>query len=180
MKNLFQFLAEAGASQASMQASKLNLKSDGHGSWLDSRGNLVATTENGKLKFTTKKVKPKPEGPVQQMAKRRADDDLAGAPLQRKEAPKPKKVETDDEEGAESTGEPLTVAFGRFNPPTLGHGKLLGAAKKAAAGGDVKIYPSRTQDNKKNSLLHYTCLLFLLFDRRIIFLIFIINFLHFY
>ena len=61
MKNLFQFLAEAGASQASMQASKLNLKSDGHGSWLDSRGNLVATTENGKLKFTTKKVKPKPE-----------------------------------------------------------------------------------------------------------------------
>ena len=29
-------------------------------------------------------------------------------------------------------GEPLTVAFGRFNPPTLGHGKLLGAAKKAA------------------------------------------------
>jgi len=68
------------------------------------------------------------------------------------EAPKPKKVETDDEEGAESTGEPLTVAFGRFNPPTLGHGKLLGAAKKAAAGGDVKIYPSRTQDNKKNPL----------------------------
>ena len=152
MKSFFQFLTEAGTSQAATQAAKLNLKSDGHGSWLDSRGNLVATTENGKLKFTTKKIKPKPEGPVQQMAKRRADDDLAGAPLQKKEAPKPKKVETDDEEGAESTGEPLTVAFGRFNPPTLGHGKLLGAAKKAAAGGDVKIYPSRTQDNKKNPL----------------------------
>ena len=152
MKSFFQFLTEAGTSQAATQAAKLNLKSDGHGSWLDSRGNLVATTENGKLKFTTKKIKPKPEGPVQQMAKRRADDDLAGAPLQRKEAPKPKKVETDDEEGAKSTGEPLTVAFGRFNPPTLGHGKLLGAAKKAAAGGDVKIYPSRTQDNKKNPL----------------------------
>ena len=152
MKSFFQFLTEAGTSQASTQAAKLNLKSDGHGSWLDSRGNLVATTENGKLKFTTKKIKPKPEGPVQQMAKRRADDDLAGAPLQRKEAPKPKKVEKDDEEGATSTDEPLTVAFGRFNPPTLGHGKLLGAAKKAAAGGDVKIYPSRTQDNKKNPL----------------------------
>ena len=152
MKSFFQFLTEAGTSQAATQAAKLNLKSDGHGSWLDSRGNLVATTENGKLKFTTKKIKPKPEGPVQQMAKRRADDDLAGAPLQRKEAPKPKKVEKDDEEGATSTDEPLTVAFGRFNPPTLGHGKLLGAAKKAAAGGDVKIYPSRTQDNKKNPL----------------------------
>ena len=42
MKNFFQFLTEAGASQASAQASKLNLTSDGHGSWLDSRGKLVA------------------------------------------------------------------------------------------------------------------------------------------
>ena len=47
MKNFFQFLTEAGASQASAQASKLNLTSDGHGIWLDSRGNLVATTEKG-------------------------------------------------------------------------------------------------------------------------------------
>ena len=70
MKSFFQFLTEAGTSQAATQAAKLNLKSDGHGSWLDSRGNLVATTEKGKLKFTTKKIKPKPEGPVQQMAKR--------------------------------------------------------------------------------------------------------------
>ena len=31
-------------------------------------------------------------------------------------------------------------------------GKLLSAAKKAAAGGDLKIYPSRTQDAKKNPL----------------------------
>jgi len=46
----------------------------------------------------------------------------------------------------------LTVAFGRFNPPTVGHGKLLSAAKKASAGGDLKIYPSRTQDPKKNPL----------------------------
>jgi len=46
----------------------------------------------------------------------------------------------------------LTIAFGRFNPPTVGHGKLLSAAQKAAAGGDLKIYPSRTQDAKKNPL----------------------------
>ena len=152
MKSFFQFLTEAGTSQAATQAAKLNLKSDGHGSWLDSRGNIVATTENGKLKFTTKKIKPKAEDPVRQMAKRRADDKLAGAPLQRKEAPKQNKTEVDDDEGAKSTEEPLTVAFGRFNPPTVGHGKLLGAAKKAAAGGDLKVYPSRTQDNKKNPL----------------------------
>ena len=50
MKSFFQFLTEA-QSQASMQAKKLNLVSDGHGGWLDSRGNIVATTEDGKLKF---------------------------------------------------------------------------------------------------------------------------------
>ena len=89
MKNFLQFLTEAGASQASAQASKLNLTSDGHGSWLDSRGKLVATTDQGKLKFLNKKVKAddikpkqtvkKPEGPVKQMSTARADDKLAGA-----------------------------------------------------------------------------------------------------
>ena len=151
MKNIFQFLKEAGASQASLQARKLNLKSDGHGGWLDSRGEFVAKTEGGKLKFYNKNQrpgqdppqdrrpsapaikKPKAEGPVQQMAQRRADDGLAGAPLEKK-------------------GGDLTVAFGRFNPPTMGHEKLLNHAKKISAGGDLKIYPSRSQDAKKNPL----------------------------
>ena len=81
MKSLFQFLTEAGTSQASAQAAKLNLKSDGHGSWFDSRGNMVAVTDKGRLKFTKKKIKPQEEGPVKQMAQRRADDKLAGAPF---------------------------------------------------------------------------------------------------
>ena len=58
-------------------------------------------------------------------------------------------------EGGEGSGEAtetLTIAFGRFNPPTVGHGKLLAAAKKAAQGEDLKIYPSRSQDPKKNPL----------------------------
>ena len=152
MKSFFQFLTEAGTSQAATQAAKLNLKSDGHGSWFDSRGNMVAVTDKGKLKFTKKKIKPQEEGPVKQMAQRRADDKLAGAPLQRQPETKPKKAEAEPEDGGASTGQPITVAFGRFNPPTVGHGKLLAAAKKAAAGGDLKIYPSRTQDNKKNPL----------------------------
>ena len=46
----------------------------------------------------------------------------------------------------------ITVVFGRFNPPTVGHEKLLQAAERAAQGGDLKIYPSRTQDAKKNPL----------------------------
>ena len=152
MKNLFQFLAEAGTSRASEQASKLNLKSDGHGGWLDSRGNFVAKTEGGRLVFTKKKGPKAQEGPVQQMAKRRADDDLAGAPLQKKPEPKKAKPEETEGEGGSAEGDTLTTAFGRFNPPTAGHEKLLQAARKASAGGPLKIYPSRTQDPKKNPL----------------------------
>ncbi len=153
MKNFLEFLTEAGSSQASMQAAKLNLTSDGHGGWLDSRGNMVAVTEKGKLKFTDKKKKAADEGPVKQMATRRADNNLAGAPRQQPAPRQAKAAEAEPEGGVTSGGgDTLTVAFGRFNPPTVGHGKLLSAAKKAAAGGDLKIYPSRTQDPKKNPL----------------------------
>ena len=152
MKNLLQFLTEAGASQASAQAKKLNLKSDGHGSWFDSRGKLVAVTEKGKLKFTQKKTPARDESPAQIMGQRRKDDDLFGSPLQKKPAPKPRAKAKPEPEGKKGDGGTLTLAFGRFNPPTVGHEKLLQAAQKASAGGDLKIYPSRTQDNKKNPL----------------------------
>ena len=65
MKNFFQFLTEAGQSQASMQASKLGLKSDGHGGWLDTRGEFVAKTEQGKLKFFNQRQKVGAKDPVQ-------------------------------------------------------------------------------------------------------------------
>ena len=152
MKNLLQFLGEARTSQASAQAQKLNLKSDGHGSWFDSRGKLVAVTEKGRLKFTSKKPgAAQDEGPVKQMATARADDKLAGAPLEKKPAPKAKKPEKPGDAKPRGSDD-LTIAFGRFNPPTKGHEKLLRAAEKAAAGGDIKIYPSRTQDKKKNPI----------------------------
>jgi nicotinic acid mononucleotide adenylyltransferase len=47
----------------------------------------------------------------------------------------------------------VAITFGRFNPPHAGHGKLLDAVK--AHGGDsgnYRIYPSRSQDHKKNPL----------------------------
>jgi len=151
MKSFFQFLNEA-QSQASMQASKLNLKSDGHGGWLDSSGKFVATTEDGKLKFVDKKNAKGPEetkGQPRAQAKPEEKEGKAKAPEDTK-----KKSSGEDEEGgaSEETTETLTIAFGRFNPPTVGHGKLLSAAKKAAAGEDLKIYPSRSQDAKKNPL----------------------------
>ena len=152
MKSFFQFLTEA-QSQASMQAKKLNLVSDGHGGWLDSRGKFVASTEDGKLKFVDKKKKKaeddKPAQPKAAVKSEPKAEPKKTAP----EATGAKKAEAGEGgEGSGETTETLTVAFGRFNPPTVGHGKLLAAAKKAAAGEDLKIYPSRSQDPKKNPL----------------------------
>ena len=152
MKSFFQFLTEA-QSQASMQAKKLNLKSDGHGGWLDSRGKFVATTEDGKLQFVDKKKKKvEDDKPAQPKAASRPEP-KAEPKKTAPEATGAKKAEAGEGgEGSEETTETLTVAFGRFNPPTVGHGKLLAAARKAAAGEDLKIYPSRSQDPKKNPL----------------------------
>ena len=151
MKSFFQFLSEA-QSQASMQARKLNLKSDGHGGWLDTRGNFVATTEKGKLVFVDKKDKKKEEEPGNKLA---AAKPQAAEPAKAKVAPEEKPKAKAAPEATPAEGEmsdTLTVAFGRFNPPTVGHEKLLKSAQKASEGGDLKIYPSRTQDPKKNPL----------------------------
>lgn len=43
----------------------------------------------------------------------------------------------------------VVFAWGRFNPPTIGHEKLLQAVEKIAAGDDFLIYPTHTQDKKK-------------------------------
>ena len=46
----------------------------------------------------------------------------------------------------------LVFTFGRFNPPTTGHKTLLDALKKVAGRDDYWIFPSHTQDKKKNPL----------------------------
>ena len=47
---------------------------------------------------------------------------------------------------------PVTFAFGRFNPPTIGHEKLFGQVKKLSRGGAYRIYASKSVDKKKNPL----------------------------
>ncbi len=153
MKSFSKFLTEATQSQASLQAKKLNLKSDGHGGWLDSRGEFVAKTEKGKLVFYDKgRVEGGKDRPKGAVGKSAAPEKPEAKKPTAAPAPKaPAKAETPT--GDVDTGsDTLTVAFGRFNPPTVGHEKLLKAARKAAVGGDLKIYPSRTQDPKKNPL----------------------------
>ena len=46
----------------------------------------------------------------------------------------------------------MTVAFGRFNPPTTGHERLLNKVKQVAGKGNYEIYPSRSNDPAKNHL----------------------------
>ena len=131
----------------------MNLVSDGHGGWLDSRGNFVASTEGGKLKFVDKKEtkgQEEPTGKPKAAAQPEPKEEPKTAPPEATSGAAPEKGAEDPE--MEGPADTLTVAFGRFNPPTVGHGKLLSAAKKSATGGDLKIYPSRSQDPKKNPL----------------------------
>jgi hypothetical protein len=152
MKSFFTFLSEATQSQASQQAQKLGLKGDGHGGWLDRSGKVVARTDKGKLKFIDGRqagtaepaTEPRQAGPAPTPQPQTAQ---APAPVPQQV---PGSAPQDQEQGQELP--PLTVVFGRFNPPTVGHEKLLKSAKRISAGGDIKIYPSRTQDPKKNPL----------------------------
>ena len=153
MKTFLRFLSEApDPNRAKEQARKLNLKSDGHGGWLDSKGEFVAKTEGSKLKFYNQRQRagqdpPQPKGvntPVATQGRPAA----AQAPAPQAK-PKSAEPEGSDLDKALDT---LTVVFGRFNPPTAGHEKLLQQAEKVAAGGDLKIYPSRTVDSKKNPI----------------------------
>jgi len=44
----------------------------------------------------------------------------------------------------------LTATFGRFNPPTIGHEKLIKVVEGIAGGGDFKIYVSQTHKKQKD------------------------------
>jgi hypothetical protein len=46
----------------------------------------------------------------------------------------------------------VIFTFGRFNPPTIGHGKLLAKVASLARGNDYRIYASQSSDAKKNPL----------------------------
>ena len=56
----------------------------------------------------------------------------------------------------EAVGKTAVFTFGRFNPPTIGHQKLLQATMKAARkeGGKHYVFGSHSQDKKKNPLSH--------------------------
>ena len=161
MKGFSQFLVEAETSKAAAEAKRLQLTSDGHGGWTDRSGKYVAKTEGGKLVFfkgrggkedddKSPAKRPAPEAIKRKVSPKPADQKTA-VKTKDPELKPPSGTEKSDE-GDEAESDTVTVAFGRFNPPTIGHEKLMKAADKVALGGPLKIYPSRTQDSKKNPL----------------------------
>ena len=50
----------------------------------------------------------------------------------------------------------VAFCFGRMNPPTIGHARLLNTTARASSGGDYYIFLSHTQDSKKNPLDYNT------------------------
>ena len=129
MKKFSAFLNEAERSFAAKEAEKLKLKHVGYGKYADVSGNVTHVSKDGKL------------------VKISAADTGGGAGAQTSgEEP------TADGNGVDQGS--ISITFGRFNPPTTGHEKLLDkvAREAKASGGEYRVYPSRSEDPKKNPL----------------------------
>jgi hypothetical protein len=167
MKTFLQFITEA--TSPSEQAKRLGLQGDGHGGWYDRRtGEFVAKTEGGQLKFYNKRQRVGAQDPPQTDHEKNVpspsyNDPKLSQPQQTEPVqPEPAPEQQVAQEPPQQVGPPpvektkgtLTIAFGRFNPPTIGHQQLMDVAAQSAASdeGDYLIYPSRSQDKKKNPL----------------------------
>ena len=146
MKSLLQFLSE---SQAVQQATRMGLKSDGHGGWYDNKGEFIAKTEKGTLKFFNKRQRIGAQDPRQSEKEKRISVGTSAEPAQE---PAQEPTHTMQPPEVEKTKGTLTIAFGRFNPPTTGHEKLLDTVASSSDDNDYMIVPSRSKDKKKNPL----------------------------
>jgi hypothetical protein len=152
MKKYLEFIVEARGSRAAEKAAQFNLVSDNHGMWVDRSGRPVAKTVKGDLVFLRKKS-PKPQ--------KVETPKSPPKPAKRQDPPLQKRVSAERQVNPpkEEPGAPeidpqntLTVVFGRFNPPTIGHERLIKKANEIAQGKDLKIYPSRMYGDPLNPL----------------------------
>ena len=168
MKSFLQFISESAA----QQAARLGLEGDGHGGWYDrSTKEFVAKTEKGKLKFYNKRQQVGKGDPDQtELEKNISNPNFNDPALAQQEvapeqqmaaAPAPEQPQVQISQDLMAGPPPvpktrgtLTIAFGRFNPPHIGHQQLMDTAKAAAEQdqGDYIIVPSRSNDPKKNPL----------------------------
>ena len=163
MKTFSQFISEQSASQ---QAARMGLNGNGHGDCYDDKGEFIAKTVGGKLKFYNKRQRTPGQDPPQtereknlsysSTYKEPAAPEAGGQVPQNGEvAPQETGISPDLEAGpppVPKTKGTLTIGFGRFNPPHAGHGQLMDIAANSVEGegDDYIIIPSRTQDKKKN------------------------------
>ena len=160
MKSFLNFISESTAVQ---QATRMGLVGDGHGGWYKN-GEFVAKTEKGQLKFYNKRQKVGEQDPAQSEKEKNLSQTTSApaekpAPAPQAQKPVPQQEPKGEDEAqfegpapVEKTKGTLTVAFGRFNPPTTGHEKLLDNVSTSSDDGDYVIVPSRSQDKKKNPL----------------------------
>ena len=148
MKSFSTFLFESAA----QQAARLGLVGDGHGGWYDKgTGEFTAKTERGRLKFYNKRQRIGQQDPPQSEQEKNLSQTT-------NQEPAPQEVEAQQEEPAFQPNKKnkgtLTVAFGRFNPPHLGHLQLMNTASSSVEGDkdNYVIVPSRSNDPKKNPL----------------------------
>ena len=142
MKTFLKFISESTAVQ---QAKRMGLTGDGHGGWYDKKGEFVAKTDKGQLKFYNKRQRVGKQDPPQTDKEKNLSQQTSSQP----QAEKPIEMKPPEVEKTKGT---LTVAFGRFNPPTTGHEKLLNTVASSSDDNDYVIIPSRSQDKKKNPL----------------------------
>ena len=150
MKSFTKFLTEA-ASNASKQAKKLGLKGDGHGSWVDPDGRIVGRTVEGELVFNSGRKPADETDPLKPGAAARQTVSEVPPPPVPGAAPEELPPAEEQGEVAKTRGT-LTIGFGRFNPPTAGHEKLLDKIKDTADGEAYTVYPSHSEDNDKNPI----------------------------
>ena len=117
MKKFSDFLSEAATSRASDEAKKRGLSHVGYGYYGLPDGTVTHRSLNGKL------VELSPE---QQAAKN-------GQPPEQGTEPAPAEGEGEGDKGA------VSITFGRFNPPTIGHEKLIERVAQSSSGGEYKM-----------------------------------------
>tara|TARA_B100001996_G_scaffold49604_1_gene35545 strand:- start:2811 stop:4025 length:1215 start_codon:yes stop_codon:yes gene_type:complete len=132
MKKFSDFLTEAATSQAADKAAKLGLSHVGYGYYGRPDGTVTHRSVNGQL--------------IELSAEQQAAKNGV--------SPEQQQGSTGGEEegGNAGTKGDISITFGRFNPPTVGHEKLIERLASSSKSGEYKIYPSRSQDPKKNPI----------------------------
>ncbi len=171
MKSFSNFFGEA-RTKAGKEAEKKGLVHTGKGYYADKNGAIVAKAEGGErlvnlsakekasLKNGTPLMPPQSAADVETMQQMASGlQSVKGGQEQpaAEEEPKAEKEKGDEEEALvprnEGGGE-IVITFGRFNPPHVGHEKLINrvADEAHSSGADYMIYPSHSNDPKKNPL----------------------------